>query len=142
MSPRVRRASLICTPMKIIRNSVNSMRNSVGEISENPVEPIELAPEVLGAKTQEDSDATDKKFEDAASKSTATVDDVEELMAQPGDTKGRIIWCLSLPIYAPLYYCVPKPSGRFIASFLVSLCWIAMFSTVLIYCVELVGKVV
>lgn len=63
-------------------------------------------------------------------------------MAKPEDLKERILWYMSLPIYLPLYYGIPKPSDKwFLATFGVSLLWIAGFSFFLVWWVELLGAV-
>jgi len=75
--------------------------------------------------------------------STLESDDIEALLIKPQRVPDRIIWYLSLPIYAPLYYCIPKPSERcFLATFFISLLWIGGFSFFLVYCVEILGTVV
>jgi len=76
-------------------------------------------------------------------------DDIEEMMMIPEDTKGKVIWYLCSPIYAHLYYCTPKPDERkfcgclpaYIACFLVSLLWIAIYSTILVWLVTEIGAV-
>jgi len=69
-------------------------------------------------------------------------DDIEALLIQPSGRGAQILWCLSLPVYASLYYCIPKPSERyFLYTFLLSLFWIALFSFFLVYCVEVLGEV-
>jgi Ca2+/Na+ antiporter len=89
----------------------------------------ELRPEESTA--QEDGDSED------------THDDAGDLMKMPEELKDRILWFLSLPIYVLLYYLIPKPSEKlFLATFAISLCWIAGFSLVLVYCVEIFGDVV
>mmetsp|Transcript_21308 Transcript_21308/g.38949 ORF Transcript_21308/g.38949 Transcript_21308/m.38949 type:complete len:674 (-) Transcript_21308:69-2090(-) len=69
-------------------------------------------------------------------------DDIEALMIMPDERFGQVVWVLSLPIYAPLYYLTPKPDARcFLATFGISLLWIAGFSLFLVYCVEVLGEV-
>jgi len=69
-------------------------------------------------------------------------DDIEALVTPPQGRIALVIWLMSLPIYAPLYYLTPKPNERyFIATFLLSLLWIAGFSTFLVYSVEILGEV-
>merc|ERR1712222_116695 len=65
-------------------------------------------------------------------------------MTKPEELTDQILWYLSLPIYASLYYTIPKPEPprAFLVCFGISLCWIAIFSTVLVYCVEIFGAVV
>jgi len=70
-------------------------------------------------------------------------DDVEMLMRKPDNTKDTILWCLSLPIYAGLYYTLPKPSPKyFMATFAIALIWIAAYSFVLVYCVGMFGDAI
>eukprot|EP00401_Gymnodinium_catenatum_P006336 CAMPEP_0117496468 /NCGR_PEP_ID=MMETSP0784-20121206/20672_1 /TAXON_ID=39447 /ORGANISM="" /LENGTH=542 /DNA_ID=CAMNT_0005291439 /DNA_START=146 /DNA_END=1774 /DNA_ORIENTATION=- len=69
-------------------------------------------------------------------------DDIEALMIRPDNTTAQIVWFFSLPIYAPLYFLIPKPDPKwYIATFIISLLWIAGFSLVLVYCVEILGQV-
>jgi K+-dependent Na+/Ca+ exchanger-like protein len=69
-------------------------------------------------------------------------DDIEELLEKPEGTIPQVIWCVCLPIYVLLYYGIPKPNERwFMATFAVSLLWIAGFSFFLVYCVEILGDV-
>lgn len=69
-------------------------------------------------------------------------DDIEELLLRPEGTLPFVLWCLSLPIYSILYYGIPKPTERmFLMTFGLSLVWIAVFSYVLVYCVEVLGGV-
>jgi len=69
-------------------------------------------------------------------------DDIDALLFRPEGTLPHVLWCLSLPIYVVLYYGIPKPSERcFMATFGVSLLWIAGFSFFLVYCVEILGAV-
>jgi len=69
-------------------------------------------------------------------------DDIEELLLRPEGTVPFILWCLSLPIYVCIYYGIPKPNEKlFLFTFGISLVWIAGFSFVLVYCVEILGFV-
>jgi len=80
---------------------------------------------------------------DEVSEATDAAVDIEALMIKPADTRGQIQWYLSLPIYVPLYYGIPKPTERwFLATFGISLMWIGGFSFLLVYCVEVFGAVV
>eukprot|EP00929_Paragymnodinium_shiwhaense_P009523 TRINITY_DN113723_c0_g1_i1.p1 TRINITY_DN113723_c0_g1~~TRINITY_DN113723_c0_g1_i1.p1 ORF type:complete len:588 (+),score=146.21 TRINITY_DN113723_c0_g1_i1:139-1902(+) len=65
-----------------------------------------------------------------------------DLMDMPSDPKDLVMWVLSLPIYAPLYYGIPVPDEKwFMCTFLVSLVWIAGFSFFLVWWVEILGTV-
>lgn len=69
-------------------------------------------------------------------------DDIEALVIKPDGTIEQVVWYFSLPIYYPLYYCIPKPSDeKFLFTFVLSLAWIAGFSFFLVYCVETLGHV-
>lgn len=69
-------------------------------------------------------------------------DDIEALLIKPEDPVAQFVWYLSLPIYAMLYYCIPKPTdSQFLRTFTVSLMFIGGFSLFLVYCVEILGEV-
>lgn len=69
-------------------------------------------------------------------------EDDGDLMTCPTDTKGKIIWCVSLPIYVPLHYGIPQPDKKyFLVTFALSLFWIAGFSYFLVWWVEILGAV-
>eukprot|EP00929_Paragymnodinium_shiwhaense_P018728 TRINITY_DN12999_c0_g1_i1.p1 TRINITY_DN12999_c0_g1~~TRINITY_DN12999_c0_g1_i1.p1 ORF type:complete len:602 (+),score=126.92 TRINITY_DN12999_c0_g1_i1:74-1807(+) len=68
-------------------------------------------------------------------------DDIEELMVCPEAAGDRVIWYLSLPIYVPLYYGIPKPTeSMFLGTFIVSLLWIGGFSFFLVWWVSILGE--
>jgi len=67
-------------------------------------------------------------------------EDSEDFMKKPDNLRDLIIWYLSLPIYAPLYYLTPKPK-RFVLTFTISLIWIAFFSFLLVWWVEILGDI-
>jgi len=85
------------------------------------------------------------KFENIASMDTNTSDeedDIEALLLKPDGTVPQILWALCMPVYVALYYLTPKPTEKwFLATFVVSLGWIAGFSFFLVYCVEILGDV-
>jgi len=69
-------------------------------------------------------------------------DDIQALLERPEGTLPQVLWYLCLPIYAALYFGIPKPTERcFMATFGVSLLYIAGFSFFLVYCVEIIGEV-
>jgi len=69
-------------------------------------------------------------------------EDDANLLQRPEGRKDMIIFYLSLPVYIPLAYGIPRPSKKwFLATFLISLLWIAGFSFLLVYCVEILGQV-
>merc|ERR1719453_1653638 len=65
------------------------------------------------------------------------------LVTKPEETKDMIMWALCLPVYAGLYYTVPRPSPKwFLATFVISLLWIAGYSFWLVYCIEMFGNAI
>lgn len=69
-------------------------------------------------------------------------DDIDALLERPEGSIPQVCWFTCLPIYGMLYYGIPKPTERcFLATFGVSLLWIAGFSFFLVYCVEILGAV-
>lgn len=112
-------------------------------------EPPETKVEKPESVNNDTEKATDDKEAEEAENADEDEDPIEELMQRPDDTKERILWYLGLPVYAHLYYCTPKPTvdkkcgcmSAFIACFLVSLIWIAVYSTVLVWLVTEIGAV-
>jgi K+-dependent Na+/Ca+ exchanger-like protein len=109
------------------------------------------AKEEVQAADQQAAEPQDKAAEpgegeeggDAEGGSEASDDDVAALMEVPESINEKILWVLSLPIYAALYYCIPRPTTKmFMGTFVVALIFIAGFSFVLVYCVELFGKAI
>jgi len=104
----------------------------------------DLEKEVLKDAPAKSQDGDDDETKTSNSGGSTETDDIEALMWRPSDLTGQLQWYLSLPIYAPLYYCIPRPDGvrGFIPAFILSLVFIAGFSFVLVYCVELFGKAI
>jgi len=70
-------------------------------------------------------------------------DDDDNFMKRPEGIVNQIVWALSLPIYVPLYYLTPTPTKRmFFVTFLVSLIWIAGYSFLLVWWVEILGDII
>lgn len=90
-----------------------------------------------------ESEGSDKKAPmDEIEEEDDEEDDIEALLMRPDSTFAQIVWYLSLPIYVPLYYFIPKPTDRcFLLTFCISLVFIAGFSLFLVYCVEILGEV-
>jgi Ca2+/Na+ antiporter len=89
-----------------------------------------------------DAEATDVGDDEvtSASEESFDEDDAEALMERPEDPKDFAIWCLCLPIYAALYYTIPKAGEKwFLATFGIALLWIAGFSFWLVYFVDIFG---
>jgi len=75
--------------------------------------------------------------------SEESTDDIEALMTMPESTMDKIAWILCVPIYAALYYCIPRPSPKlFLATFGIALIFIAGFSYWLVYFVEIFGQAI
>mmetsp|Transcript_2377 Transcript_2377/g.5036 ORF Transcript_2377/g.5036 Transcript_2377/m.5036 type:complete len:711 (+) Transcript_2377:266-2398(+) len=100
------------------------------------------AEEAPATAAEEDLGADELMVDDDGDLDSEEEDDIEALLIMPDAGLARVVWIMSLPIYAPLYYLTPKPTARwFLATFGISLLWIAGFSTVLVYCVEVLGEV-
>jgi len=98
-------------------------------------------------KVEEEAKADDgekKQEEDAGSEESG--DDIAALMTFPekdAPMLEKVQFYLGLPVYAALYYGIPPPSDKwFMATFCVSLMWIAGFSFILVHCVELFGNAI
>jgi Ca2+/Na+ antiporter len=69
-------------------------------------------------------------------------EDDEHFMTKPDGALNQLIWYLSLPIYVPLYYLTPEPTEKmFLVTFVESLVWIAGYSFLLVWWVEILGQV-
>mmetsp|Transcript_55613 Transcript_55613/g.120069 ORF Transcript_55613/g.120069 Transcript_55613/m.120069 type:complete len:722 (-) Transcript_55613:99-2264(-) len=88
---------------------------------------------------EEEKEANEEKEE----KEEGEEEEDDDLLRKPEGTKDLVLWYLSLPIYIPLSYGIPKPSEKwFLATFGISLLWIAGFAFLLVYCVEILGQVI
>mmetsp|Transcript_32101 Transcript_32101/g.73908 ORF Transcript_32101/g.73908 Transcript_32101/m.73908 type:complete len:619 (+) Transcript_32101:30-1886(+) len=68
-------------------------------------------------------------------------EDEPGLMDFPDTLKDKVIWILSLPVIAPIYFLTPQPSERwFLVCFIFSLVWIALLSFLLVWWVEILGQ--
>mmetsp|Transcript_15555 Transcript_15555/g.35635 ORF Transcript_15555/g.35635 Transcript_15555/m.35635 type:complete len:640 (-) Transcript_15555:203-2122(-) len=98
------------------------------EAMKSPEKSEELAAPPDAEEEEEDDDDDDDEN-----------DDVEEMMTLPDGGVDRVLWFFKLPVFAPLYYLVPKPNERcFLATFFTSLLWIAGFSFFLVWWVEII----
>jgi K+-dependent Na+/Ca+ exchanger-like protein len=96
--------------------------------------------------------AAAKKAADDAAKAAESggKGDDGDLMDMPEGGVALAIWYASFPIYVPLWYLTPQPTGenwtfpvpKFVFCFLVSLCWIAGFAFLLVWWVEILGEVI
>lgn len=90
-----------------------------------------------GAEAPKDADET------GSTGSQDSEDDIESLMIVPEGTSDKISFFLCCPIYAMLYYGIPRPTPKmFLATFCVALIFIAGFSYWLVYFVEIFGQAI
>merc|ERR1711865_733083 len=97
--------------------------------------PIEAA----AAEAEDDGAAAEEEEEE----------EEEDLMEIPEETFDKVVWYICCPIYFMLHYGTPEPTTdvcccgikKFIVTFVVSLCWIAVFSYLLVWWVEVLGEV-
>lgn len=152
-SPRVRRSQSLHAKKSLLacnecaepvrRSQTLHAKKSHGAVNGQslPVEPTEPAP--MMPDLRKDDQIKENDDEDSISGSTDISDEIEALMLRPDGTRDQIMWYLSLPVNASLYYGIPKPTDKYyLISFAVSLIWIAGFSFILVYCVEIFGTVV
>jgi Ca2+/Na+ antiporter len=95
---------------------------------------------VVKVEEKKEGDETkdeEKKDDDQASVSSAGSDDIQGLVTVPeGSMKDKVMWGLCLPVYGAMYLLIPRPSPKmFLATFGVSLLFIAFYSYWLVYCV-------
>ncbi|CAE7513534.1 Nckx30C [Symbiodinium natans] len=78
------------------------------------------------------------------SKPVAEQEEEEEepaFMDFPDNTKDQVIWFISLPVLAPIFFVTPLPNERwFLLTFIASLVWIAALSFCLVWWVEILGQ--
>jgi len=95
------------------------------------------AADAAGADASKDAD------EVGSSGSQDSEDDIEALMTVPEGTSDKISFFLCVPIYAMLYYGIPRPTPKmFLATFGIALIFIAGFSYWLVYFVEIFGQAI
>lgn len=76
--------------------------------------------------------------EDNSSVSSEATDDIQALISPPDEGFREILlWALCLPVCAPMYFLIPRPDTRFLATFGVALLFIAFYSYWLVYCVQI-----
>eukprot|EP00929_Paragymnodinium_shiwhaense_P071534 TRINITY_DN36357_c0_g1_i1.p1 TRINITY_DN36357_c0_g1~~TRINITY_DN36357_c0_g1_i1.p1 ORF type:complete len:609 (+),score=125.85 TRINITY_DN36357_c0_g1_i1:166-1992(+) len=71
-------------------------------------------------------------------------EDEGDLMTKPEGGLDLALWYASLPIYVPLHYSLPTPEleyNKFLLTFVLSLLWIAGFSFLLVWWVDILGQV-
>lgn len=108
--------------------------------------PVAGANGSQGTEENEPADNTEPEMEpegeDEPSDEDDAENDIEELMTFPDEIKDQILWIISLPIYAPLYYLTPVPDEKwFLATFVISLLWIAGYSYFLVWWVVIICNI-
>lgn len=113
----------------------------------------EAAPEVAHpVPEKDDKDDVEKgeagKDKEEAGEGDDDDDDDEPFINKPEGLLNQVIWAISLPVYVPLWYLIPQPSSEkkfgipvFLLSFIIALGWIAGFSFLLVWWVEILGEV-
>mmetsp|Transcript_5148 Transcript_5148/g.14522 ORF Transcript_5148/g.14522 Transcript_5148/m.14522 type:complete len:563 (-) Transcript_5148:46-1734(-) len=139
--------------LQITGNKIGKTGNYDKFEDEKPVEPNniqtdpEQTPEAPAALVAEGGDQEGKEADDAAtdaeekSKKSEEADE-DTLMTIPEGGLQKVIWCLSLPVYVPIYLGIPKAGKKwFWLTFLISLVYIAGFSFLLVWWVEILGEI-
>jgi Ca2+/Na+ antiporter len=94
-------------------------------------------------------DAEDPPIAELETGETGDEDDEEDFMERPDGGVELVMWYMSLPIYVPLYCLTPRPASetwtfpvpKFVFCFVVSLAWIACFSFLLVWWVDILGQI-
>lgn len=71
-------------------------------------------------------------------------EDAIDFFDWPEGALNQLYWILTCPVTAPLWYLTPIPrveKNMFAASFLIALVWIAMFSTFLVWWIEILTEI-
>jgi K+-dependent Na+/Ca+ exchanger-like protein len=67
----------------------------------------------------------------------------DHFIVKPEGAINQIIYYMSLPVYGPLYLFTPEPDSKlFLLTFTISLVWIAGFSFLLVWWVDILGQVI
>lgn len=121
--------------IKDVKNPTNKVQDEEKEKGDPPEATPEATPEVKEGSENGSQTEEDDAIQEFISNFTKPEDEAS--------ARDLIIWYISCPVYMLLYYCIPRPSKKwFIASFLLSLAWIAAFAFVLVWCVEILGDVI
>eukprot|EP00928_Gymnodinium_smaydae_P094399 TRINITY_DN7924_c0_g1_i1.p1 TRINITY_DN7924_c0_g1~~TRINITY_DN7924_c0_g1_i1.p1 ORF type:complete len:572 (-),score=102.21 TRINITY_DN7924_c0_g1_i1:90-1805(-) len=120
--------------------AVEGSAEAVGKPTEPGESESENEERIIEVPDSKPEEMPDIKGEEAEEEE-AEEDDIAALLDRPDSPAAQVIWCLSLPVYVPLYYLIPRPENRFMACFVVSLSFIAGLSLVLVYAVEVLGEV-
>lgn len=123
-------------------SSGKSKENITDGVTEKELDKAEKGSEKAASGGKGDDDENDKGDENEKDDEEDEEDDIEALLEKPTGTGPQILWYLSLPVYGSLYFGIPKPTEKmFLATFTVSLLWIAFFSFFLVYFVEILGEI-
>lgn len=141
---------------EVHRKTKDSEEDSEAQTSSTRASPDADAAEAAAKKVADDgtcavgaTTGADDAVE-AAENGDDDDDDDGDLLDKPEGGVALAIWYFSLPIYIPLWYLTPQPTGenwtfpvpKFVFCFLVSLCWIAGFAFLLVWWVEILGEVI
>ena len=106
------------------------------------------------ADDMEDAAAREEDGEAAAGEEDGEEEeeeDEEHMLDIPEETFDKVVWYFCCPIYYMLHYTTPDPSKEptcipcikyFLATFIISLLWIAVFSYLLVWWTEVLGEVI
>lgn len=101
-----------------------------------------LGSQDCSAKGSQGGKSSDEEENEVADAEEDEEEDEGNIMTKPEDFKERMMWYLSLPIYVPLYYLTPEPNEKwFMATFGMSLIWIAGFSFFMVWWFEMIGQI-
>mmetsp|Transcript_90654 Transcript_90654/g.216451 ORF Transcript_90654/g.216451 Transcript_90654/m.216451 type:complete len:546 (+) Transcript_90654:123-1760(+) len=115
----------------------NFMQDKVMEPTPDAEASQSAGKDSRAAKEQEKEEAEDDDDDDD--------DEPEDFMIIPEGTVNRILWGLSLPVYLPIWLTLPWPSKGskyYMATFFLSLVWIAAFSFCLVWWTDIVASVI
>lgn len=115
-------------------------------------DPPEATPEATPDSSPQDAQSAsaaeekDRGVSTVAQKDSDEADDDDDdgdFMDKPETMGALVMWYLCMPIYAPLHFLTPRPSEKwFLVTFVQSLVWIAGFSFLLVWWVEILGDII
>jgi K+-dependent Na+/Ca+ exchanger-like protein len=125
------------------RSSSKRSFNKVVDIPANlKVEDMDEDKENDG-QAKDDDAANGNPEEELASIDSTRTDAIAEMMSMPESPMDRALWVLFSPLYAAMYYLIPRPSQKlFLLTFGLSLVFIGFYSYWLVYCVQMFSDAV
>jgi len=116
---------------------------SVGDGRHEGSEPDEKASEIRLETVDMQAQTTSAGEEGEAAAGEEEEEDALDFINRPDGRANSMVWAASLPVYTLLYFGTPRPTEkRFLLTFLVSLFWIAGFSFLLVWWVEILGDII